>query len=52
MASIQKRGKDTYLLVAEAGNDPNGKRNRRTKTVKAKNKTEARKLLAEISDRS
>ncbi|MBO1910951.1 phage integrase SAM-like domain-containing protein, partial [Microvirga sp. 3-52] len=43
---IQKRGKDSYLLVYPMGYDQNGKRIRKTKTVKAKNQTEAKKQLA------
>lgn len=44
--SIQKRGKNSYLLVYHVGYDQNGKRIRKTKTVRAKNKTEAKKKLA------
>lgn len=43
---VQKRGKESWLLVYPMGYDANGKRIRKTKTVKAKNKTEAEKLLA------
>ncbi|WP_223596688.1 tyrosine-type recombinase/integrase [Neobacillus bataviensis] len=48
MAYIEKRGADSYRLVANAGFDANGKRIRRTKTVKCKNKTEAKKELAKF----
>lgn len=48
MASIQKRGKNSYLLVVEAGYDANGKRIKRTKTVRCKTKTEAKKELAKF----
>lgn len=48
MASIQKRGKESYLLTVEAGYDAKGKRIRRTKTVKCKGITEARKELAKF----
>ncbi|MEK4030865.1 site-specific integrase [Pseudobacillus sp. FSL P4-0506] len=34
MASIQKRGNNSFLLVVEAGYDGNGKRKKRTKTVR------------------
>lgn len=47
MASIQQRG-DSYLLTVSAGYGPNGKRVRRTKTVKVKNITEAKKELAKF----
>ncbi|BFH11522.1 N-terminal phage integrase SAM-like domain-containing protein [Paenibacillus melissococcoides] len=46
MASLQKRGNDSWLLVVEAGG--HGHRVRRTKTVSAKGVREARKLLAEF----
>lgn len=48
MASVQKRGKNSWLLVVEAGNGVDGKRIMRTKTVKADGKREALKLLAEF----
>lgn len=48
MASIQKRGKNSYLLVVEAGYDADGKRIRRTKTIRAANKREAEKELAKF----
>jgi integrase len=48
MASLQKRGDDSYLLIVEAGIVSDGKRIRRTKTVKAKGLREARKKLAEF----
>lgn len=44
--SIQQRGKNSYLLTYHLGYDQEGKKIRETKTVKAKNKTEARKKLA------
>ncbi|MFB5166149.1 hypothetical protein V2P11_10135 [Parageobacillus toebii] len=34
MASIQRRGKSSFLLVVEAGYDAKGKRLRRTKTIR------------------
>lgn len=34
MASYQKRGKNSFLLVVELGYDAAGKRNKRTKTIK------------------
>lgn len=43
---IQDRGNGSYLLVYHVGYDSNGKRIRKTKTVRCKNKTEARKELA------
>jgi integrase len=46
MASVQKRGDNSWLLVVEAGFEANGKRIKRTKTVKAEGVREARKLLA------
>lgn len=48
MASLQKRGNNSWLLVVEAGIKADGTRNRHTKTVKAKGVREARKLLAEF----
>ena len=44
--SIQDRGNGSYYLVYHIGYDANGKRIRKTKTVKAKNPTEAKKMLA------
>jgi integrase len=38
MASIQKRGENSWLLVVEAGYDAKGKRARRTKTVRVEDK--------------
>ncbi|ARF67077.1 site-specific integrase [Paenibacillus larvae subsp. pulvifaciens] len=38
MASIQKRGDNSYLLVVEAGKDAKGKRIKRTKTVRVDEK--------------
>lgn len=43
---VQKRGNNSYLLVYHLGYDADGKRLRKTKTVKAKNKSEAEKKLA------
>jgi|SRR5690625_36629 len=43
---IQDRGNGSYLLVYHVGYDSKGKRIRKTKTVRSKNKTEARKELA------
>lgn len=43
---IQDRGNGSYLLVYHIGYDEKGKRIRKTRTVKAKNKTEANKMLA------
>jgi integrase len=48
MASVQKRGDNSWLLVVEAGTKADGTRNRYTKTVKAKGIREARKMLAEF----
>ncbi|MBO1911892.1 hypothetical protein J4G37_44770, partial [Microvirga sp. 3-52] len=42
---FQKRGKDSYLLVYPMGYNLNGKKVRKTKTVKAKNQTEAKKAF-------
>lgn len=44
--SIQDRGNGSYLLTYHIGYDSKGKRIRKTRTVIAKNKTEAEKLLA------
>jgi len=43
---IQDRGNGSYLLVYHVGYDAKGKRIRKTRTVKAKNKSEAKKKLA------
>lgn len=48
MASVQKRGNNSWLLVVEVGIGADGKRIKRTKTVKADGIREARKLLAEF----
>jgi integrase len=48
MASVQRRGNGSFLLVVEAGYDAKGKRIRRTKTVKCKGITEARLELAKF----
>lgn len=44
--SIQDRGNGSYLLVYHLGYDSKGKRIRKTRTIKAKNPTEAKKKLA------
>lgn len=44
MASIQKRGENSYLLVVEAGYDANGKRIKRTKTIRVEDKLTPKKL--------
>jgi len=44
--SIQKRGKDKYLLTVSSGTDVDGKRIRHTKTIKAKSDRELEKALA------
>ncbi|MFU1991982.1 site-specific integrase [Priestia megaterium] len=46
--SIEKRGKDSYRFVVSAGFDSSGKRIRKTKTVKASNMREAKKLAAQF----
>ncbi|MBE2973388.1 site-specific integrase [Priestia megaterium] len=46
--SIEKRGKDSYRFVVSAGFDSRGKRIRKTKTVKASNMREAKKLAAQF----
>lgn len=46
MASVQKRGKNSYYLIVEAGTDSEGKRIKHTKTIKAEGIREARKHLA------
>lgn len=48
VASIQKRGKNSYRLVVELGYDAKGKRIRKTKTVRCKGITEAREELAKF----
>jgi integrase len=48
MAYIEKRGQDSYRLVTDAALDSKGKRIRRTRTVKCKNQTEAKKELSKI----
>ncbi|MCM3079576.1 site-specific integrase [Brevibacillus invocatus] len=48
MASVQKRGENSWLLVVEAGYDSNGKRIKKTKTVKGMGKREAEKELAKF----
>ncbi|MEV5027476.1 site-specific integrase [Paenibacillus sp. LPE1-1-1.1] len=46
MASLQKRGPNSYLLVVEAGYDAKGKRIKKTKTIQARTKKEAESELA------
>lgn len=46
--SYQKRGDHSYLLTYHIGYDTNGKRIRKTRTVKAKNDSEAEIKLAEF----
>lgn len=48
MASIQKRGKNSYRLIVELGYDAKGKRIRKTKTVKCRTKGEAKEELAKF----
>jgi integrase len=48
MASIQRRGKDSWLLVVEAGYNNKGERIKRTKTVKGIGKRDAEKELAKF----
>jgi integrase len=48
MAYVEKRSNDSFRLVVNAGFDDKGKRVRRTKTVKCKTKTEAKKELAKF----
>lgn len=43
---IQDRGNGSYLLVYHVGYDPDGKRIRKTRTVKCKNGSEAKRKLA------
>jgi integrase len=46
MASIEKRGENSWRLIVEVGYDANGKRIKRSKTVKGMGKREAEKVLA------
>lgn len=46
--SVENRGKGSWRLIVSMGLGPNGKYIKKQKTVKAKNKTEAKKLLAEF----
>lgn len=48
MASIEKRSKNSYRLVVEAGYDNAGKRIKRSKTIKASGIREAEKELAKF----
>ncbi|WP_409306067.1 tyrosine-type recombinase/integrase [Peribacillus sp. SCS-155] len=46
--SIEKRGNNSYRLIVSLGYGPDGKRIKKTKTVKANGKREAEKLLAQF----
>jgi integrase len=46
--SIERRGKDSWRIVVSLGFDSEGKRIKRTKTIKAKTKREAQKELAKF----
>ncbi|MEW4278914.1 hypothetical protein [Priestia megaterium] len=46
--SIEKRGKNSWRLVYNLGFDSNGKRLKKTKTVKGVTKREAQKLLVQF----
>lgn len=48
MASIEKRGKDSYRLIVEVGYDAKGKRVKRSKTIKAKGIRDAEKELVKF----
>ncbi|OAB43275.1 integrase [Paenibacillus glacialis] len=48
MASIEKRSKDSYRLIVEVGYGSDGKRIKRTKTIKASGIREAEKELAKF----
>lgn len=48
MASVEKRGKNSFRLTVVIGYDSNGIPIRERKTIKAKNKTEAKLFLAEF----
>ncbi|MET3846940.1 site-specific integrase [Paenibacillus sp. OAE614] len=48
MASIEKRGKNSYRLIVEAGYDTEGKRIKRSKTIKATGRREAERELAKF----
>ncbi|MFD7521396.1 tyrosine-type recombinase/integrase [Paenibacillus chitinolyticus] len=48
MASIRKRGKGSFLLVAEGGYDAAGKRMQKTRTVKVPTRRDAEKELAKF----
>ncbi|MDT2238405.1 hypothetical protein P7H16_20280 [Paenibacillus larvae] len=39
MASIEKRGNNSWRLIVEAGHSPNGKRIKRTKTVRVEDQS-------------
>ncbi|MED4599943.1 hypothetical protein P9314_04370 [Paenibacillus validus] len=48
MASIEKRGPNSYRLIVEAGYDANGKRIKKMKTVRTNTKKEAMSELAKF----
>jgi integrase len=48
MATLEKRGPDSWRLTVELGFDTNGKRIRRRKTISSKTKREAEKELAKF----
>ncbi|MCM3404222.1 hypothetical protein [Cytobacillus oceanisediminis] len=39
MASVQKRGANSFMLVVEAGYDSKGKRKKKTKTIRIKDQS-------------
>ncbi|OIJ18749.1 hypothetical protein BKP45_15810 [Anaerobacillus alkalidiazotrophicus] len=48
ISHVEKRGKESFRLVVPLGYDAEGKRIRKTKTIKCKNKTEAQQELAKF----
>lgn len=46
--SVEKRGKESWRLVASGGRGPDGKRIKHTRSIKAKSKREAEKELAKF----
>lgn len=48
LTSIERRGKDSFRLIVEIGYDANGKRIKRTKTIKGVGKREAEKEMAKF----
>lgn len=51
MASYQKRGDNSYLLVVEVGYKPNGRRNKKTRTVQVdRKKLNTKKKLTDFLD--